>query len=345
MTILLVCVIVLPGQASADDDAVALDRRRHGERGRRDGDVHRLARAPAPDAAAVDVTTSNGSATAPADYVHKSERLTEIPAGGSKPFVVSIAERLVSTRTTSRSASPSRTLPDAVVGDGAGTGTITNDDGPPTISIGDVTVTEGNSGTVDANFVVSVSPASGKPITVQYSTGTGTATAGSDYVAAQDQTLTIPADQPSGTITIKINGDELAESSESFPVNIFNATNATISDGSGTATIIDNDAGAGCVDRGLHHTRGRREPQRRRDGEARSASQQTLTFDYRSVDNTGDGCATTTSLGGAVTFTPGQTERTIPLVIKGDRARRASRDVPHPDRPSRRTALSSTRPR
>ena len=220
-------------------DAVALDQRRHGERGRRDGDLHRLAQR-RPDAAAVDVTTSNGSATAPADDAHKTERL-DIPAGGTKPFVVSIPNDASHEDDKSFSVTLSNPAA-AVIGDGTGTGTITDDDGPPPISIGDVTVTEGNSGTVDANFVVSVSPVSGKPITVQYSTGTGTATAGSDYVAAQDQTLTIPAGQPSGTITIKINGDELAESSESFPVNLFNATNATISDGSGAATITDNDA-------------------------------------------------------------------------------------------------------
>ncbi len=205
----------------------------------------------------------------------------------------------------------------AVIGDGTGTGTITNDDGPPTISIGDVTVTEGNTGTVDANFVVSVSPVSGKPITVQYSTGTGTATAGTDYVAVQDQTLTIPAGQPSGTIAIKVNGDTVAESTESFPVNIFNATNATISDGSGTATITDNDAAPVASIEDFTTPEGDANLTLDVKVTLGSVSQQPLTFDYRTIDNSAT-VADYDLLGGSVTFPANQTERTIPLVIKGD---------------------------
>ena len=94
MTILLVCVIVLPGQASADDtQSLSIDDVTVNEAA--GTATFTVSLSAGPDTAAVDVTTSTGSATAPADYVHKSERLTEIPAGGSKPFVVSIAERLV----------------------------------------------------------------------------------------------------------------------------------------------------------------------------------------------------------------------------------------------------------
>ena len=65
------------------------------------------------------------------------------------------------------------------------------------MGIGDVTVTEGNTGTRAATFTVTLSAASGQPVTVAYATANGTATAGSDYQAASG-TLTIPAGQTSG---------------------------------------------------------------------------------------------------------------------------------------------------
>jgi hypothetical protein len=65
----------------------------------------------------------------------------------------------------------------ATIGDPRGVGTIIDDDSQPTISIGDVTVTEGNSGTVNANFQVSLSSASGQTVSVGYSTADGTAPA------------------------------------------------------------------------------------------------------------------------------------------------------------------------
>ncbi len=83
MTILLVCVIVLPGQATADEtQTLSINDVTVNESA--GTATFTVSLTDGPDAAAVDVTTSNGTATAPADYTHKSERLTEIPAGGSK---------------------------------------------------------------------------------------------------------------------------------------------------------------------------------------------------------------------------------------------------------------------
>ena len=73
----------------------------------------------------------------------------------------------------------------ATIADGQGQGTITNDDMAPvgSLTIGDVSVTEGNSGTINARFTVTLSGTSASAITVAYATANGTATAGSDYVA------------------------------------------------------------------------------------------------------------------------------------------------------------------
>lgn len=119
--------------------------------------------------------------------------------------------------------------------------TITDDDNPPTISINDTTITEGNSGTQNLNFTVTLSALSGKTITVQYSTAGNTA-GSSDFTAISGATLTFnPGDPISKTITVQIAGDTLSEANETFNVNLTSPTNATLADSQGIGTITDND--------------------------------------------------------------------------------------------------------
>jgi hypothetical protein len=111
----------------------------------------------------------------------------------------------------------------------------------PSLAIQDVSVTEGNTGTVNANFVVSLSAASSQPVTVRYATADGTAVAGSDYQAASG-TLTFAPGVTSRTVTVLVNGDRLSDnSSEFFFVHLSDPTNAFVSDGTGAGTIIDDE--------------------------------------------------------------------------------------------------------
>jgi probable HAF family extracellular repeat protein len=110
----------------------------------------------------------------------------------------------------------------------------------PTVSIGDVTVTEGSTGTQTANFVLTISPMSTSPVTVAYSTADGTAVAGSDYNAAAG-TLTIPAGRTTWSVAVTVRGDRKREPDEAFYVNLTNATAATIADAQGVATIRNDD--------------------------------------------------------------------------------------------------------
>ena len=111
----------------------------------------------------------------------------------------------------------------------------------PTISINDVSVSEGNSGTTTASFTVSLSSASSQTITVKYATADNTAHAGSDYTNATG-TLTFAPGQTSQNISVGINGDVLNEETVSFNVNLTSPTNAAISDSQGVGTIVDDDA-------------------------------------------------------------------------------------------------------
>ncbi len=127
------------------------------------------------------------------------------------------------------------------LGDGQGQGTILNDDTPPTISINDINVNEGNSGTTPATFNISLSSRSGFPVTVNYATVNGTAEAGTDYQAVRSTDIVIPAGALSQPVTVDVFGDTLTEPDETFTVSLQAVTGGTIADNEGRATIINDD--------------------------------------------------------------------------------------------------------
>ncbi|MBD1927824.1 DUF4347 domain-containing protein [Trichocoleus sp. FACHB-90] len=129
----------------------------------------------------------------------------------------------------------------ATIVDNTGVGTITNDDNQPTISINDVSITEGNDGTANAIFTVSLSNPSSLPVSINYATANNTAIANSDYTTTNG-TLTFNPGVITQTISVPVVGELVGEANESFFVNLSNPINATIPDNQGIGTIIDNDA-------------------------------------------------------------------------------------------------------
>ena len=119
--------------------------------------------------------------------------------------------------------------------------TTTDDDATPTLSINDVSVTEGNIGSIIATFTISLSSASGVPVSVTVDTADVTATAGADYTALTSVTVTIPAGQTSATVNVPVLADLFDEPTETYNVNLSDPVGATISDGTGVGTILDND--------------------------------------------------------------------------------------------------------
>jgi hypothetical protein len=92
-----------------------------------------------------------------------------------------------------------------------------------------------------AAFSISLNTASAAPVKVNYSTGDGTALAGSDFNAASG-TITFAPGQTSRTILVQTKDDAAGESTETFTVNLSSPVGATIADGQGVATIRDDDA-------------------------------------------------------------------------------------------------------
>jgi hypothetical protein len=113
----------------------------------------------------------------------------------------------------------------------------------PSISINDVTVTEGNLGTVNATFTVSLSAASGQPVSVHYATADRSATVtGGDYQADSGTLTFAPGGPLTQTVTVPVNGDRVAEYySEYFDLLLTDPTNAFVADASGTGTILDDE--------------------------------------------------------------------------------------------------------
>ena len=184
-----------------------------------------------------------GTATSGTDY-------TAVPAG-TLTFAAGTTSRSITVSVTGDTTDePDETVvvalssaTNATISAGSGTGTITDDDAAPTLSISSPSVTEGSSGAAALTFRVRLSAGSGKRVTVGYADAlTGTATSGTDYTAVPAGTLTFAAGTTSRTITVSVTGDTTDELDETVVVALSSATNATISAGSGTGTIRDDDA-------------------------------------------------------------------------------------------------------
>jgi Calx-beta domain/Domain of unknown function (DUF4214)/WD40-like Beta Propeller Repeat len=188
-------------------------------------------------------TADSTATTADGDYTTASGDLAFAPGQTTKTVTVLVngdtTNEADETFTVNLSAPTN-----ATIGTGTGTGTIQNDDPQPSLSINDVSQNEGNSGTTSFNFTVTLSAASGQPVTVRFAASDGSATtADNDYQAASGN-LTFAPGQTTKTVTVLVNGDATNEPDETFFVNLASPTNATISDGQGQGTILNDDVAA-----------------------------------------------------------------------------------------------------
>ena len=197
------------------------------------------------DTVTVAYTTANGTATAGPDYTAVSGTLTFAPGQTSKE--ISVVVKGDSSNEAHETILLQLSAPtNAKVGISPGTATITDDDEgtAPTVSLAQApTVTEGDDGTVDATFHVTLSQASGQTVTVVVSTADGTAKlSDSDYVQ-KTQTITFAPGETNKTFVVQENGDTDLEGNETFQVKLSDATNATIGTSTINGTITNDDGG------------------------------------------------------------------------------------------------------
>jgi len=188
----------------------------------------------------VQYATTDGTAKAPSDYTSTSGTLTFNDGETSKPINVPIIDDNTPEGNESFTLSLSNPTGGAVPGNITSATFFIQDNELPTLSINDVSQSEGNSGTTAFSFTVTSSNVITNNVDVSFATANGTATAGSDYQATNG-VLTIPAGQTTKTITVTVSGDATQEPDETFFVNLSNSSNATISKTQGIGTIINDD--------------------------------------------------------------------------------------------------------
>jgi uncharacterized repeat protein (TIGR01451 family) len=181
------------------------------------------------------------TATPGADYSTTSGTVTFDPGQTSKNVDVAIIGDTLDEPDetfTVTLASPTN----ATIADAAATGEITDDDAPPTLSVADGSVTEGDSGTKPLPLAVNLSSASGRTITVHYATGalSDTATPDVDY-ARTTGTLTFAGGTTTQTVNVPVNGDTAVEPDEVLTLTLDTPAQATLADGSGRGTIVNDD--------------------------------------------------------------------------------------------------------
>jgi hypothetical protein len=268
----------------------------------------------------VNYATADGTATiADNDYTSASNTITFNPDETSKPLAITVNNDTKYEANEDFYVNLSAPT-NATISDNLGLGTITNDDAQPTISINDMTLSEGNSGTTSFGFAVTLSNTSYQTITVNYATADGSATIANNDYQATSNTLTFNPGDLTKPVSILINGDLTTEPNENFYVNLSTPTNSTISDGQGIGNITNDDGLPSISINDIALTEG---------------NTGTTSFDFTvSLSNassstvsvefaTDDGTATTSDLDyidnqGTVTFNPGEVSKPISILVNGD---------------------------
>ena len=273
----------------------------------------------------VSYRTRDGTATAGSDYTSTEGTLT-FDAGDMEQTIT------VSVQDDSTPEDPEtftvelRSPSGATIGNGAATGTISDDDSTdplPSLSISDVeSVAEGGT----AEFTVTLTPASTRLVTVSYETKDGTALAGSDYTSVTD-TLTFAATETAKTIQVSVLNDQTAEQDETFTVELSNPAGATMSDGSGTATITDDDsAGLPTIsidDAPAVNEPGTAEFRVRLSAPAGNAG---VTVDYGTVDGSAEAGSDYSAVMSTLTFAASEIEKTISVAVLQDQIAEGTED-------------------
>ena len=264
----------------------------------------------------VSYATADGTAKAGEDYSAETN--------GTLTFVVGATKRTIGITTAEDSRNEAQeeftvTLSNrenaTLATDGTtATGTITDDDTEPELSVAGVTVTEGTK----AEFVVSLNAASGQQVTVSYATADGTAKAGEDYSAETNGTLTFVVGATKRTIGITTAEDSRNEAQEEFTVTLSNRENATLAtDGTtATGTITDDDTEPELSVAGVTVTEGAKAEF---VVSLNAASGQQVTVSYATADGTAKaGEDYSAETNGTLTFVVGATKRTIGITTAED---------------------------
>jgi len=277
----------------------------------------------------VDFATSDGTATAGTDYTATSGTITFAPGQATRTVVIPILnDNVFENASETFTVNLSNPTNGALITGPPVTVTISDSQFRPSMNMVSILrATEGNSGTKNFVFPVTLSNASVQTITVNFATANGTALAGSDYQATSG-TLTFNPLQTSANITVVVNGDTTVEPDETFTVTLSNATNVNfVSNSVATATIATDDTAVqfSIATQSVVENTGGLSVQVNRVGD----NSGTTTVEYATSDFAGtnpcssaNGTASSRcdylGTSGKLTFTAGQTSKTINIPVIDD---------------------------
>lgn len=202
---------------------------------------------------------------------------------------------------------------------------VTVDNTPPTISLSDAVIAEGNSGTRTAKVTFSLSFPSTGTVTVAYSTVNQTATAGSDF-NSRSGTVTFPAGTTTVDQSFTVVGDTTDEPDETFLVRASDPMGATLLDGTGVVTVTDDDPSLPAIsvsDGMVGEPNSGTRPAKVTFSLSAPATK-TVTVLYATADQTATGRSDYTSTSGKVSFPAGTTSVDVWFSVRGDRLREAN---------------------
>jgi hypothetical protein len=187
----------------------------------------------------------------------------------------------------------------------------------PTLSIADAAIPEGDAGTTNALFQVTMSAASATPVTVAYATSDGSATvADNDYLAASG-TLTLAPGTTTAVVPVQVVGDATVEGNETFFVTLSLPNGATLADGQATGTILNDDvAGPNLSLAGTTVAEAAGTAVFVVTADAVAAAP--ITISYATADGTAAAGFDYAAASGTVTIAPGGQTTAIPVTILDD---------------------------
>ncbi len=234
---LLAFLIVLPGQAGADGtQTLTVENVSKSESGPTLEFTVKLSAGP--DTAKFDYTTEDGTAKASSDYTTTAATGVTVAGGAEVKIQVPINDDDLDEPDQSfklnisnivKAANPTATA----------TGTIVDNDATPTLTLsGPASVDEGAG---NATYTIAIAGKSESAVTVAFATANGSAESGADYTATSGTLTWSSGETAAKTITVPILNDTLDEADENFSVNLSNPSGATITNGTVSTTITDND--------------------------------------------------------------------------------------------------------
>jgi hypothetical protein len=188
----------------------------------------------------VQYNTTNGTAVTPGDYTSLAATTLSFAAGEtSKSVTVNVVGDTVVEADETFNLVLSAPV-GGVLSDSSGTASIINNEFA-SFAVTDLQIFERNTGTTAATFTITRSGSTAGAASVRYSTTNGTAVAPGDYGALAVTTVSFAAAETSKSVTVNVVGDTVSEAEETFNLVLSAPVGGAVADGSGTATIINDD--------------------------------------------------------------------------------------------------------